>query len=226
MSPHATRDQPCFLVLQVPDTLAAGRAFPALGRLADAAGADVLASAPPREVEVLETGTALEAVMILRWRDRATLLRWWHGAQVREAAAPVTALEASRVSCVIGIPTAGLPGDPLPTVATVDAPRLDTPPAYMLVQGSVTAVEPIQQYLAVIVPMLRERSGFYIVHAGSPDVDVLHGEWNEQVFIISRWPTLAAARDFWWCDRYQHTAIPLRSGHGAFTVLLLPGLAG
>lgn len=226
MPPHAAQDNPCFLVAQVPDALAARHAFPALARLAAMAGATVLAVAPPRQVEPLEAGTPLEGVMILRWRDAAALRRWWQDAGTQAAAAPVTSVAGARVVRVAGLPAAGLPGDALPTVASVDAPRLDTPPAYMLVQGSVTAVEPIQRYVAVIMPMLRERGGYYVVYAQAPDVEVLHGVWNEQAYIISRWPTLDAARDFWWCDRYQDIAIPLRTGHGTFTVLLLPGLAG
>jgi uncharacterized protein (DUF1330 family) len=54
------------------------------------------------------------------------------------------------------------------------------------------------------------------------EVTALHGEWSDVIFAISRWPTRAAAEDFWYSERYQKTAIPLRlNGAGRFTVSLL-----
>jgi len=216
---------PRFLVAEVPDLVAARRCFPALQARVAASGGTVLAAALPRSVEVLEAGSRLAAVFIARWDDAASLDAFWRSGG-RGDFAPAAAVAGSRAVSVKGVPSAGLPGDFLPTVATVDAPQLGTAPAYMLIQGSVTGLEAVQQYVGIIMPMLRERRGYYVVYAESPDVAVLHGEWSDQAFIVSRWPTIDAARDFWWCDLYQDTAIPVRTGHGAFTVLLMPGLAG
>lgn len=216
---------PRFLVLEVPDLVAARHCFPALRDRVAASGGTVLAAALPRAVEVLEAGSRLAAVFIARWDDDAALEACWRSGGAADFA-PAAAVAGSRALAVNGVPTAGLPGDFLPTVATVEAPRLETPPAYMLVQGSVSGLEAIQQYVGIIMPMLRERRGYYVVYAEAPDVEVLHGEWREQAFIVSRWPTIEAARDFWWCERYQDTAIPVRTGHGAFTVLMMPGMAG
>lgn len=216
---------PRFLVIEVPDLVAARRCFPGLQERATASGGTVLAAALPRDVDVLEAGSRLAAVFIARWDDVASLDAFWtlEGAGAFASAA---AVPGSRAVSVKGVPRAGLPGDFLPTVATVEAPSLGTPPAYMLVQGSVTGLEAIQEYVGIIMPMLRERCGYYLVYAEAPDVTVLHGRWVEQAFIVSRWPSIDAARDFWWCERYQETAIPVRTGHGAFTVLLMPGIAG
>lgn len=216
---------PRFLVIEVPDLVAARRTFPALQQSIASRGGTVLAAALPRAVEVLEAGSRLAAVFIARWPDAAALEAFWRGGG-EAVFAPAAAVAGSRAISVKGVPSAGLPGDFLPTVATVEAPQVSTPPAYMLVQGSVSGLEAIQKYVEIIMPMLRERRGYYVVYAEAPDVTVLHGEWNEQAFIVSRWPTIEAARDFWWCERYQDTAIPIRTGHGAFTVLLMPGLAG
>lgn len=216
---------PRFLVIEVPDLVAARRCFPALQKHTAATGGTVLAAALPRAVEVLEAGSRLAAVFIARWQDAAALEASWRDGGA-DAFAAAAAVPGSRAISVQGIPTAGLPGDFLPTVATVEAPKLASPPAYMLVQGSVSGLEAIQKYVEIIMPMLRERRGYYVVYAEAPDVTVLHGQWNEQAFIVSRWPTIDAARDFWWCERYQDSAIPIRTGHGAFTVLLMPGIAG
>ncbi len=221
-----TDTTPYFLVIQVPDLVAARHCFRRMQQSVPAAGGTIFAAALPRDVEVLEAGTRLDAVLIARWPHSRALDDYWRGTEARAAFGPVAATPGARAVSVKGVPGEGLPGDFLPTVATVTAPPLPTPPAYMLVQGSVTKLEPIQQYVAIIMPMLRERLGYYVVYAEAPDVTVLHGSWNDQAFIISRWPTLAAAQDFWYCDRYQDVAIPTRTGHGAFTVLLMPGLAG
>lgn len=219
-------ETPAFLVVEVPDLVAARSAFTAMGTTVESSGGTLLAAALPRDVQVLEAGTALGAVLIARWSSREAALRYWQTPQIQQAFAPARAITGACAVLVKGVPAAGLPGDFLPTVATVTAPTLATPPAYMLVQGSVTNLEPIERYVAIIMPMLRERRGYYVVYAQAPDVEVLHGSWAEQAFIISRWPTLAAARNFWDCQRYQEEAIPIRTGHGQFSVSLLPGLAG
>jgi uncharacterized protein (DUF1330 family) len=217
---------PQFLVVEVPDLVAANATFDAWQPLLGPRGGTCLASALPRDVQVLEAGTRLAAVLIARFDDAPALEAFWNAEVVQRAFDPVRAIGGSRAVSVKGVPSAGLPGDFLPTVATVTAPVLPTPPAYMLVQGSVTNLAAIQEYVGIIMPMLRERGGYYVVYAEAPDVTVLHGAWSEQAYIVSRWPTLALAQDFWFCERYQHEAIPTRTGHGAFTVLLMPGRAG
>jgi uncharacterized protein (DUF1330 family) len=216
---------PRLLVAEIPDLVAARRVFPTLQDAVGASGGTVLGAALPGDVEVLEAGTRLAAVLIARFADSRALDGFWARAGAA-AFAPAVAVTGSRAVSVQGVPTAGLPDAFLPTAANVQAPVLRTPPAYMLIQGSVTDPGPIGDYVSIIMPMLRERLGYYAVYATAPEVKVLHGQWDDQAFIVSRWPTLEAARDFWWCDRYQQIAIPVRTGHGAFTVLLLPGIAG
>jgi uncharacterized protein (DUF1330 family) len=216
---------PRLLVAEIPDLVAARLVFPLLQDRVRAAAGLVLAAAPPRDVEVLEAGTRLTAVFIARFDRSADLDDFWRRAGA-DAFEPAAAVPGSRAVSVPGIPPGGLADAFLPTAANVHTPARDTPPAYMLVQGSVTDPGPIGEYVSIIMPMLRERHGYYAVYATAPEVDALHGEWHEQAFILSRWPTLEAARDFWWCDRYQQVAIPVRTGHGAFSVLLMPGLAG
>jgi len=220
------QENPFFLVLQVPDLVAARKCFRQMQPSIPLAGGTVLAAALPRDVEVLEAGTRLAAILIARWPHAHGVDSYWSTAEARDAFTPIAAIPGACALSVQGVPTAGLPDSFLPTIATVTAPELQTPPAYMLVQGSVTNLAPIQEYAGIIMPMLRERMGYYIVYAEAADVTVRHGSWHDQALIISRWPTLAAAQDFWYCDRYQDVAIPTRTGHGTFTVQLMPGLAG
>ena len=223
MTPSGT---PFFLVIQVPDLVAARHCFERMQRSIPLAGGTVLAAASPRDVEVLEAGTRLEAVLIARWPDAHGIDQYWTSSEAREAFESIAAVPGACAISVKGVPSVGLPDNFLPTIASVEAPKLPTPPAYMLVQGSIQHLEPIQEYAGIIMPMLRERRGYYVVYAEAPDVTIRHGTWSEQAFIVSRWPTISAAQDFWYCDRYQNVAIPTRTGHGTFSVVLMPGLAG
>lgn len=213
-----------FLVIMIPDAAAANAACGPLADVARRHGGTVLACAMPERVEPLETGTAREAVFIARWPEREAFDRYW--ADVAQARAAIERVTGSRAFLIRGFPAEGLPGAALPTVATVQPPDTHAPPAYMLIQGTVTDREAMQAYSGIIVPMLRERGAYYLAQARTPDVTVLFGEWREQAFLISRWPTAAAARDFWYSERYQKTAIPTRAHAGHFRVVLVPGPDG
>ena len=81
-------------------------------------------------------------------------------------------------------------------------------------------------YRDIILPMMRERGAYYVAFELGGDVSVLAGEWQEGIFAISRWPSRAHAEDFWFSERYQQTAVPLRTGVGRFDVQIIEGLAG
>ena len=92
----------------------------------------------------------------------------------------------------------------------------------MVIRGSVSDQAGIDGYRDVILPMLKERGGYYEVFALQPgEVTTLSGQWTEQIFAISRWPQRASAEDFWYSERYQTVAIPRRLGAGHFSVHLL-----
>ena len=76
-------------------------------------------------------------------------------------------------------------------------------------------------YRGIILPMMFERHAYYTAFELGGDVEVLSGAWDEAIFAISRWPSRAAARDFWLCERYQNDAIPLRLDVGRFSVALV-----
>ncbi|NJP12362.1 MAG: DUF1330 domain-containing protein, partial [Leptolyngbyaceae cyanobacterium RU_5_1] len=101
-----------------------------------------------------------------------------------------------------------------------------TPPAYMLIEGTGIDDARMDQYRSIILPMLRERGAYYVAFELGGNVRVLAGEWAEGIFAISRWPDLAAAHDFWFCERYQKIAIPTRTGASRFEVQLTEGVAG
>jgi uncharacterized protein (DUF1330 family) len=187
----------------------------------------VLARAPPGRVAGLEPGTVASGLLIAKWPDAAAA----------KAAADLTLLPALRaalpsqtqplVLAVEGLPEHGLPEMmDIPTVASVPRPASPAGNVLLVIRGSAWDQAKLDQYRDVILPMHKERAGYYEVFAVAPgQVVALHGEWRDQIFAISRWPTRAAAEDFWYSRRYQETAIPIRLGAGRFTVHMLEATA-
>jgi hypothetical protein len=59
----------------------------------------------------------------------------------------------------------------------------------------------------------------YSLLTSSEGIDVLHGKWSEDIFAISRWKSMKSIHEFWYGERYQNTAIPIRIGAGKFSVI-------
>jgi uncharacterized protein (DUF1330 family) len=123
------------------------------------------------------------------------------------------------------LPDAGLPDMmSIPTSASVPRPTAEQRHFFLLVRGSAWDQQRLDAYRDVILPMHFERGGFYESFAIAPgQVEALSGVWTDGIFAISRWPSRARAEDFWFSDRYQTEAIPLRLGAGRFTVHGLEG---
>ena len=186
------------------------------------AGGEVLGFAAPGRVACLEPGTVAAGILLARFADAGVATR-----SVQNDLLPVLrgALPdgyVPTVYLVAGLPTTGLPEMlAIPTVASVPVPPRVPRNSLMVIRGSVTNQAQLDLYRDVILPMIKERKGYYEVFALSAgEVTVICGEWRDQIFAVSRWPAAAAAADFWYSDRYQQTAIPLRLGYGRFAVHL------
>lgn len=215
---------PTFLFAEI-----AGEHADQLGVLARAAdhvrraGGEVLACSHAGRVSCLEPGTVGAGILLGRWPGP--------GPAVSAAVEQLVALlrgalpprTVPQVLLVEGLPAEGLPLVPdIPTVASVPvAPRVPRN-ALMVIRGSASDQARMDGYRDVILPMLKERGGYYEVFALQPGaVTAFSGGWQEQIFAISRWPARANAEDFWYSERYQTVAIPKRIGAGRFTVNLL-----
>ncbi len=215
---------PSFLFVELP-----GEHADQVGILARSAadlrrrGGEVLAFAPAGRVASLEPGTMGASILIARWPEPGAAMEAAGRDLVAALGKALPAGSTPLVLQVAGLPENGLPEMmEIPTVASVPpAPR--TPRnALMVIRGSVSDPTRIDGYRDVILPMLKERGGYYEVFALQPgEVTAFAGEWNEQIFAISRWPQRANAEDFWYSERYQTVAIPKRLGAGRFTVNLV-----
>jgi uncharacterized protein (DUF1330 family) len=201
------------------------RAFCAAADAASiAAGGMPYLSARLHDVQVLEPmsrGAHLWAASFPNHGARSTAL-----AALKEALASLHDEDAPVVLAMDGLPPEGLPDDAIPTAANVTPPPLPGPRAYMLIEGTPEDQARIDNYRDVILPMIKERGGYYTVFVLGAGVEVLSGTWNESVFAISRWADMSRAHDFWLSDRYQSVAIPMRLKAGRFSVLLAAGHAG
>lgn len=204
---------PWFLVLKLP----AGAGVAKLVEPATSARGAVLAAADQPDVTPLEPGTAHTGLFIVRFAFERDLTGFFKALSL----APGT----TALACA-GIPYEGWPGDFVPTIATVEVPDAGLPRTYMVIEGTGTDPARMDQYRDMILPMMRERGAYYVAFELGGNVRVLAGDWSEGIFAISRWPSRSHAEDFWYCDRYQNTAIPLRTGVGRFDVQIVEGLEG
>jgi uncharacterized protein (DUF1330 family) len=188
----------------------------------EAARGTILAASVPQSVEVLEKGTVHTGLIIARFVWAADLESFWASAAGLAATLP----EGSQAMSLPGLPFEGWPGHFVPTIATVDVPASESPRGYMVIEGTPGDESRMDQYRDTILPMLRERGGYYIAFELGGAIKVLHGEWNDVIIAISRWPDVSRAQDFWYSERYQTVAIPIRTGHGRFDVQLTAGIAG
>lgn len=218
--------QPYFLIVQAPPEIS-GQYLAAAAPLVESHGGKLLAAVAADGVERLETGTPAAGILVAEFENQADIRTLWESA---EHAASRELLEASDQALAIGatgLPYVGLPEMmDIPTVASVNPPDVPGPRHYMLIQGIGSDQSRMDQYRDIILPMLKEQGAYYTLFEIEGNVDFLAGESPYTIFAISRWPDHAAGHAFWDSDRYQNTAIPIRTGAGEFWVHFFEGLAG
>lgn len=217
---------PSFLILKFPAATGA-ETIERVGQSIAAARGLVLAGATAATVKPLETGSAHDALILARFAFADDLEAWWtaNGASLDRGLD--CGLEPGLVALAAdGLPWEGWPGNFVPTIATVDVPDDAADRCYMLIEGTGHDDERLDRYRDIILPMLRERGGYYVLFSLGGSTRVLAGAWDEAVLAISRWPSRARAEDFWTCERYQIEAIPIRTGVSRFDVQIVDGIAG
>lgn len=213
---------PCFLTIK-PSAEIGADIVATWTMAATAARGTVIAAAPASAVEPLEPGTKHSGIILIRFAFAADLEVFWASAPAYELRSADRGLIA--LSCT-GLPYGGLPGNFVPTIATVDIPASEHPPTFMLIEGTGHDQERMDRYRDMILPMMRERGSYYIAFELGGNVKVRAGAWEEGIFAISRWPSKAHAEDFWYSPRYQDEAIPIRTGVGKFDVQIVEGVEG
>ena len=194
--------------------------FADLARLTAQAGGTVFAHAAAGRVACLEPGTVSAGLLLAHWTDWDAARKAVSKSLLPQLTASLPHGKAPTVLLAEALPPEGLPGLlDVPTTASVPKPPIGLRNMFLLIRGSTWDQPKLDAYRDVILPMHKERGGYYESFAIAPgQVEALSGSWAEQIFAVSRWPTRASAEDFWFSERYQKTAIPLRLGAGRFTV--------
>lgn len=91
-------------------------------------------------------------------------------------------------------------------------------PALMLIEADIHDMDGFRAYTQAIIPIVQRFGGTYVVMRG--ERQDLEGDWGTTRVVISRWPSMDAARAFWFSPEYQQ-AIKLRADTGTFRVTLL-----
>lgn len=92
--------------------------------------------------------------------------------------------------------------------------------AYLLIQAHINDPVQFSRYTQVVPDLVQRFGGCYRVLGGK--TQVLEGEWSHPKLVISEWPDVTAALNFWNSPEYRE-ACALRKGAGQFTVVLVEG---
>ena len=184
----------------------------------------VLANAPATAVECLEAGTPAAAMLLAEFEQQQNIEAFWSNERHQSIFAALNVTPDVVALGVAGLPYAGLPDAlEIPTIASVTPPEGRGPCAYMIVQGRGTDQARMDQYRDIILPMIKAQGAYYTAFEIEGNINLFCGEWPHEIFAISRWPDYDSGHAFWDSDRYQNTAIPVRTGVGHFLVHYLPG---
>jgi len=215
---------PYFLMVQLPAAVDSTEYRKAAAQLAAAHGGKVLANAPAAAVECLEAGTPTAAMLLVEFEQQQNIDAYWSDDRHQAIFARLSATPALVALSVAGLPYEGLPDAlEIPTIASVTPPENRFACAYMIVQGSGTDQARMDQYRDIILPMIKEQGAYYTAFEIEGNVNLFCGQWPHEIFAISRWPDYESGHAFWDSDRYQNTAIPVRTGVGHFLVHYFPG---
>jgi len=110
---------------------------------------------------------------------------------------------------------------PIITAVAEDKPA-PVKPGYMIVIGEGVDPAKMSAYAGAAVPLLLKAGGELLFVTDEGQTEVIEGAEFSGSIRVLRFPSLQAARDFYYSDEYQ-AAIPLRAGNGVIQVMLADG---
>lgn len=119
----------------------------------------------------------------------------------------------------------GGPAAPFGPIAEPSAAKSADRPAYLVVLGEVYDREAFMSgYTAKLPPIYEKYGGVYL--AAGRNFELFEGEAQFKSFVISKWPSMDAARAFWRSPEYDALRRARIEGNwGRFDVFALEGLA-
>ncbi len=95
-----------------------------------------------------------------------------------------------------------------------------TPPGYMIVIGTNVDSARMGPYARATIPLLLEYGGRLLFISEEQAAEILEGPAFTSSIRVFEFPSLQHARDFYFSERYQREAIPLREGLGTLNVIV------
>ncbi len=110
-------------------------------------------------------------------------------------------------------------------VAMPDEPGTPEPKGYIIIEHEAVTQERLallKTYSAVTGELMDKHDGAFLVMEGQ-QIDPLEGNWNPEFVVILEFPSLTAARSFYFSEDYQ-TVLPDRlRAFPASKAILVPG---
>ena len=95
--------------------------------------------------------------------------------------------------------------------------------ADMLVIAEIENLEEFRDYAVAAADLIEKFGGEYIVR-GAKEAVTLEGDWSEEKkVVVSRWPSIEAAQEFWNSPEYAEVK-KLRLGKAKVVVRLMSGV--
>lgn len=95
-------------------------------------------------------------------------------------------------------------------------------PAYVVVEVNVTNPEPYAAYRDLATASVARHGGRFLARGGA--ITPLEGDWNPQRLVIIEFPSLEAAKGFYFSDDYQE-ALKVRLANSVGKALIIEGYA-
>jgi uncharacterized protein (DUF1330 family) len=92
--------------------------------------------------------------------------------------------------------------------------------AYIIVEAVITHPDAFAAYAKAVPPVVAQYGGEYKILGGQ--ASALEGEWGATKIVMHEWPSVEAAKAFWYSEEYAKIK-PLREGTGEFRVILVDG---
>jgi uncharacterized protein (DUF1330 family) len=217
---------PAYLVFRVypeTDNNEVDMYFNFITKTVSSSGAEILGSVKSTDIGVFEIGSIPFSTLILKWVSGSVAAEdYWNSKEHKNIFDKLTINCRNDIIAFIadGLPDDGLVNDPIPTIASYESRifKFNENKTLLVIEGKVSDQKTIEKYREILFEIMIEQKSYYIVLTSSEGINLLHGKWNEDIFAISKWQSMQSINEFWYCDKYQNVAIPIRTGAGNFSV--------
>jgi len=179
-------------------------------------------SALTNNLEIFEPRSIPFSTLIIKWpKGNQSAISFWRSEKHQNILKGIKFKQNIIAFVAQGLPEEGLPNDPTPTIATYEANTFidNKNEVCLIIDGVIEKPEIIEKYREILFEIMIEKKSYYTVITSAEGINLLYGSWQEDIFAISKWPSMRKIHEFWYSHKYQNEGIPLRTGAGKFSVV-------